>query len=537
MKKTLFTIIIFCHILFSMAQWNPDPAVNLQISGLVTGDMQSVSTTDGKLWVAFYHQNGSNYDMRAQLFDATGNKLLGPDGVLVSNKPTGTATFVYNVCVDASNNLIIGCQDQRSGPNVAVLYKISQAGTPLWGADGIVLGDGLAPYPTTLPNGEVIVVWNEDADNTCKIQKITTSGTIAWATPISLLVGTSKTIRGQVVANLNNKFTVVYQKRGVGPYTTLYAQQFDNMGTAIYAPLQICNQTTSASRYYSISVEADTTYFGYYSSAGARFNSFLQRINPDGTIPWGMNGSNFNTSIGSTDNFQVNTSICQTSGSPYVWSVCTFCNPNQTIYGVYVQKFLKSTGARLLTDLGKEVYPVGTNLDTQQGELLLSGDNPMFITDDKDYKIYATRLDVNGNFVWPGNRMILSSTTATMSNAKGRYGFAYVGSNMYAAIWTENRGGGDLGYIQGISNNGTLSIDKPINEDMGVFPIPAKDYLNVSNLKGRELSIYNAIGQICLHIEKLNNDIIDISKLKNGVYVLTTKDQNQLNSMKICISR
>ena len=117
------------------AQWNDNTSVNIQISGLTIADMQSASTTDGKTWVAFYVQNGNNYDMRAQLIDAAGYKLLGSDGVLIDNKPSGSATYVFNVCVDASNNLIIGYQDQRAGPLQSVLYKISQTGAQLWGAN------------------------------------------------------------------------------------------------------------------------------------------------------------------------------------------------------------------------------------------------------------------------------------------------------------------------------------------------------------------------------------------------------------------
>jgi len=438
------------------AQWNDNTSVNIQISGLTIADMQSASTTDGKTWVAFYVQNGNNYDMRAQLIDAAGYKLLGSDGVLIDNKPSGSATYVFNVCVDASNNLIIGYQDQRAGPLQSVLYKISQTGAQLWGANGIVLGGGLAPYPAVLSNGEVIVAWIADAGYTLNLQKITTSGTLAWVTPIQVLVGTSATTRGQIIANTAGKFTMVYQKGTM--YTTLYAQMFDNNGTALYAPLQICNQTTAAYRYYSIAGESDTTYYGYYSSTGNRFNSFLQRINPDGTIPWGMNGSNFNTSTGTNDNYQGTTCINLTPGSGYVWSVCTFSDPNQTVYGIYIQKFLKSGGARQFTDAGKVVYPIGSSMYTQAGDLALVNDTPMFMYYISNYKIYATRLDASGNFLWPGNQVELSSTTATMANAKGRYGFTPDGPNRCAGIWTEKRGANYLGYAQGVSIGGLIGI-------------------------------------------------------------------------------
>jgi hypothetical protein len=450
----LLTIIIFFAVspLISHAQWNDNTSVNIQISSLTLADMQSASTTDGKTWIAFYVENGSNYDMRAQLIDANGYKLLGPDGMLVSNEPSGTSTYVFNVCVDASNNLIIAYQDLRSSSPQAVLYKISEAGTQLWGSTGVVIGPGLSPYPAVLSTGEVVVAWI--GNTTLQLQKVTASGTLAWSTPISIMVGSSATTRGQVIANTAGKFSMVYQKGSM--YTTLYAQQFDNSGTALYGPLQICNQTTAAYRYYSIAAEADTTYFGYYSSVGNRFNSFLQRINPGGSIPYGMNGSNFNTSVGTTDNYQGTTCINITPGSSYVWSVCTFSDPNQTVYGVYIQKFLKATGGRQFTDAGKVVYPINSSTYQQCGDLALMNDTPMFMSYDVNYKIYATRLDANGNFAWPLNSVEISSTTSTVG--KMRYGFTPDGPNRCAGVWDEQRTSAYLGYAQGISIGGLIGI-------------------------------------------------------------------------------
>lgn len=438
-------------------QWNTNTAENLLVSGFESSDIQTISTQDGKLWVAFYHFNSGNYDMRAQLFDADGNKLLGPDGVLVSNKPSGSATFVFSVAADHDGNFIIGMQDMRGGSNqTAVVYKLSQQGLHLWSPDGVILGTGLAPYPAVLSNGEVVVAWNSSTSNTLEVHKITSQGTLAWTTPVQLKVGTSLTTRGQVIANLDGKFTIVYQRRGFGISTTLYAQHFNNNGTELYAPLQIGNLTTSGARYYSISVEGDTTYFGYYAAQGNRFNSYLQRINPNGTIPFGMNGSVFNTSTNTTDNYQQMTSIRHEPGSPFVWSVCSFSDPNQNNFGVYVQKFAKSNGARLLTDQGKMVYPVTSSRVTQAADLLLVNDAPLFITYDNNYKIYFTKLTANGEFAWTYNNIELSSTTASLGNAKGRFNAGFVGSSRIAAVWSENRTGFSQAFIQGVSTNGVI---------------------------------------------------------------------------------
>lgn len=459
--RLLLPAVIILLIFFQVtvrAQWNTNTSVNITIANVVMADMQAAPTSDGKTWIAFYHENGGNYDMRAQLIDKDGFKLLGQDGILVDNQTSGSATYVFNVCVDGDNNFIIGYQDERTGTLQAVVYKISQNGTKLWGDHGVVLGGGLAPYPAALSNNEVAVVWNGDAGNTLNLQKITAAGALAWTSPIQIKVGSSTTTRGQIIANTAGKFTMVYQKGNMS--TTLYAQMFSNSGTALYQPLQICTQATAAYRYYSIDAEDDTTYYGYYASVGLRFNSFLQRINPNGTIPWGINGSNFNTSVSTNDNYQGETSIRMKHGSDYVWSVCNFMNPNQTQYGVYIQKFLKTTGARQFTDLGKVVYPISGSADQRCGNLEVVNDNPMFMSYNSTEKIFATRLDASGNFAWPGNRVEVSSTTASAGTPKMRYCFTPDGPDRFACTWTENRGGeGYKGYAQGISVGGLIGLE------------------------------------------------------------------------------
>jgi hypothetical protein len=171
-----------------------------------------------------------------------------------------------------------------------------------------------------------------------------------------------------------------------------------------------------------------------------------------------MNGANFNTNVSATDSYQVETAINLTPGSNFIWSVCTFCNPNQTQYGVYIQKFTKAGGLRQFTDFGKVVYPISTNSEQQRGSLALVLDSPMFMMYDVNYKIYATRLDANGDFTWPGNRIELSSTTAGPGLGKMRYGFTPVGPNRCAGVWTENRGTDYMGYAQGISIGGLIGL-------------------------------------------------------------------------------
>ncbi|MCX6283217.1 MAG: Ig-like domain-containing protein, partial [Bacteroidetes bacterium] len=113
---------------------------------------------------------------------------------------------------------------------------------------------------------------------------------------------------------------------------------------------------------------------------------------------------------------------------------------------------------RQFTDAGKVVFPVSSTAMEAPANLALISDEPMFMVYDATYKIYATRLDASGNFVWPGDKIEISSTTASGSTPKGRYGFTPDGTNRCAGIWTETRGSAELGYAQGISIGGLIGL-------------------------------------------------------------------------------
>ena len=91
MKQVYFTFLLLFSTIYCFAQWNINTSINLEVAGLNVADLQTANRTDGKTWIAFYNNNAGNYDMRAQLLDQSGNKLLGADGVLVCSQPSGSA--------------------------------------------------------------------------------------------------------------------------------------------------------------------------------------------------------------------------------------------------------------------------------------------------------------------------------------------------------------------------------------------------------------------------------------------------------------
>src|SRR5262249_30191849 len=133
-------------------------------------------------------------------------------------------------------------------------------------------------------------------------------------------------------------------------------------------------------------------------------HGFLQRIDPDGALPWGIDGSDFSTQ---TAAYERDVQIAYREGSDVVWAICEYSDASQSDVGEYVQKFDKTSGARLLTDLGKEVFPISDAYVSHRGELQLVDNEPVFLISDGNSNgvfpkdILAIHLDANGDLATP----------------------------------------------------------------------------------------------------------------------------------------
>jgi hypothetical protein len=445
MKKFYLLASLILIINISNGQWNPNTSVNLKVCNAIPSNTKSISTSDGKTWIAFYVENAGQYDMYAQLLDERGRKLLGGNGLLVSNQPTGTAIFTWNICIDATNNLIIGFQYEIAGNLNAVVAKVTTAGALPWGG-GITIGIGLSPYPALNSDGDIIVGWSNNG--AINIQKINSStGALAYVTPIAVTDGTIFTLRPQIACHANGDFTVVFMRESSFFSYLLYSQRYNSNGIASWiAPIQISSLTVSGFLEFHILEANNCAYYGYHSGIGA----FVQKIKSDGSTPWGINGSSFSTFNiinNSSDPVPINNSITKDPNSKYIWSICNYGDFSQTNYGTYIQKYDTATGAVLLNPQGKVVYPISSAMNRLSGNLTLINDGPLFLTfDELNYKIYATLLDSLGNFVWTGNKVEVSSTTAAMGVSKANISLSAAINGQAVAVWSEDRTSGTNDY-------------------------------------------------------------------------------------------
>ncbi|MBK7407182.1 MAG: T9SS type A sorting domain-containing protein [Saprospirales bacterium] len=350
-------------------------------------------------------------------------------------------TVLWSITVDAQDNVYLGFNGSGAG-NLAYVHKIAPDGTQLWGSTGVNVGAGYDVKVLPLSNGEAIVSWLPGNEGV--FQKFDADGNAVWADPVTIqpLVAGHKTSAGEFAEMSNGDFVMIFHDRGgFGLSSIPGAQRYDSDGNAVWTlPVALTDGVyTVFNRRYPLRQDGDNLYFGYSGAVGLKFYSYLQRLNPDGTLPWGINGSDFSTQ---SADYERETEIAYSPGSDYVWAICEYTDPSQGMAGEYVQKFDKATGARQLSDLGKVVFPIDAAYVSHRGDLQLIDDQPLFIVSDGTSNgvfpldLLAVYLDANGDFAWPEEtRPVATNDTGV----KGRIQLNRPASGNSVCVWTENR--------------------------------------------------------------------------------------------------
>lgn len=83
----------------------------------------------------------------------------------------------------------------------------------------------------------------------------------------------------------------------------------------------------------------------------------------------------------------------------------------------------------------------------------------------------------------------------------------------------------------------TPGVETPVNElanNIAVYPNPTTGILNIDNVKGANVEIFNIMGQAVESIYNANEfNTVDISNYANGTYIVRVIDGNNVNTFKI----
>ena len=419
MKKFTFLLLLtVMGMLNANAQWTEETAVNTLADNTITNDTKAIATSTGGTYIAYYKRllAPANYELRVQYLNADGEKQFGPEGILVNNTiPMGSYTFKWKVQVDKNDNLYIGVTSTASGNN-GYVFKINTQGESLW-AGGISLGTAVLPTVLPLNTDEVLISWSPGVGKG-KLQRYTSAGTAVWANPVDIAPSAAYSTKATVTDNMfemsNGDVTVVFHTRlSNGTGALLFAQRYNSLGEAQWAaPAQMTEKQTAYNNLYSSTRDGDVIYYGYTLITGTRFDSFAQRLNPDGTTPWGLNGIDFDTNA---TLFEMYTKIAFEPNSQYIYTTATYTGSAQGAAGQFIQKFDKETGARQFTDHGKEVFPITDATQVQNGDLYMLNGKLLFLMESAK-NLNAVFLDTEGNFILPEHYFPVATFNATKLN-------------------------------------------------------------------------------------------------------------------------
>jgi len=533
--KTFFTLFALLLTFTIHAQWTTETDVNTLVATSDGGDMKALGASNGHTYVVFWKVVAppTNYELRMQVLDANGNQLLGADGALVSNTiPMSTFTVIWNINVDTDDNLYIGVTGTGGG-DPAYVFKLDISGTHLWSSGGVNVGSGFVPTILPLSSGGAIVSWTPGGE--AVMQKYDASGTAVWGAPQSIFNGGSDTVPADFFGFPTGEFVLVFHSLLGGISSNLYAQLYDGNGVPEWNnPTQLSNQTTAFNRSYGGVEENGVVYYGYFGSTGTRFDSFLQRINTDGSLPWGINGSDFDTN---QTNYEMDTRIAFVPGSQDIWAVCTYSNTSQSEKGEYVQKFDKTTGARGLTDTAKEIYAISADDNVHAGALQLKNNSPLFLLKSGfDNGVSPTTLgvvylDLDGEFVWPEE----SRPVATFAANKSRIQYTAPVNNQSVAVFIEEKAGAPKIYAQNFLDE-ELSVNELETLHGLAYNNPVGDVLSMeSQTPILSVAVYSIWGQK-IYAENYRNKLsltLNLANWTSGLYLVRATTQTGVADFKV----
>ena len=520
-KIIFIFILIFIVSINGNAQWTTDTVLNTLVADSEVGDMQAIGSSEGKTYVVFWKSVAPpvNYELRLQILNVDGFQLLGNDGMLVSDAiPMSTYTVIWSIVTDNEDNLYIGITGTGSG-EPAFVFKLDAEGNHLWGPNGVNVGTGYSVTVLPLSTGEAIVSWFSEGESV--MQKYDASGNAIWGSTQSIIEGGNNTVPANMFELTNGDYIMIFHSLTFGINSNLFAQRYNSSGVLQWTnPTQISNYGTVFNTTYDGLQDGDVVYMGYKASPGNRFDSFLQRIDADGTLPWGINGSDFDTNA--TD-YEMDTKIAFKEGSAYIWSSCNYTNTSQSEKGEYIQKFDKETGARMFSNNAKEIFPIGSE-KVHAGSMYLINDFPLLLIKDgldngvSPTSLHALMLDENGDFAWPEETRPLAIYSAN----KRRIQFTKPANNQSVTVFIEDKGAGSKIYAQNFTEEILAINDHEFESNLSfVNPVTTNLEVKFKNTISA-ISIYNILGQTIFELKNNSSNEVSINteNWNSGVYLM-----------------
>jgi len=545
MKKILIIVCVLFFINNIFAQWVSNTSINTLISDDATYSETipiSAPGVNGTTYISWFQGNvNGSYDAMLQLLDVNGNAVWSSP-LVVSNNPQSSALYNSDFTTDHAGNALMAFQDIRNGDLQTVIYKISAAGSFVWGSNGIMLHDAnatfeAAPKIAVFNNDDVVVGWSASAGSNKWVawQIISATGTPLFSTPQIIDAAAVNYTRVLPVVLSTSGFMLVYvQETGNFPGLTslLFCQQFNQNGIAQWpAAIQISSYGLGfVAIPIAVADNLGGCYIGFNSGtpgAPGLNDAFIQRINAMGVALFGTDGTELSALAG---NHKFIKDMYLNSLDGKVYCVLKVTDSAQNGAGVYAQA-VDAAGLMQFTANAVELVPISTTSPCEAFTIDDAGNGCVVTYTEGGFNsqvIKAHKVSYTGNLLFT-NPVMLSNASSGKSRLTSN---SMQGGSQLVISWEDTRLNQGI-YAQNMANDGTLGVITSINDknnidhqEVFVSNVVNKQ-INLFGANTAELKLFSTTGQL-IHTQKLTKGVNTLNELglANGIYLYEVESIN-----------
>jgi len=340
----------------------------------------------------------NDQDVFAQYYNSNGIAQWPKDGVAVCTAPNRQDDVIT---VNAGNGSVyIVWSDERGSANNERIFaqRLNSEGVAQWTANGIRVGpnefDQTDIVAVSDGAGNLLVTWSEVSNNfRTYVQKIDSSGALLWG--LTGFEYSSGVFDGasdvNVVPDGAGGAVVGWIRFGDNP-RTVRARRILADGTAAFATVDFGNDLQALGNFIPMAPDGTGgAFLGWQVDNGTNDNLYIQRVDGNGTLPWGSTSKQLVDATNVQDNLQI---ISDNAGGAYlVWD-----DPRTNVDNVYIQH-VTADGTLSFAENG---LPVGMSTGQRfTARMIPDGTGGAIVSFRYNQEgTFAQRIDINGNRLW-----------------------------------------------------------------------------------------------------------------------------------------
>jgi hypothetical protein len=374
-----------------------------------------------------------------------------------STTSMGTSTVTWDMRLDANEHVYLGFTG--TGNTDAVVHRLDSMGNHVWNTTGIALGQGYDVKLLPLAGGDLMVGWFDANGGGAKLRKIGAAGSFAWPAAVTIAspTGSGQVNVGEMMEYSNGDVLVIYYVRsGFGPSGLPYAQRYTSSGTAVWLQPKAL---TSGWYVYSflrfpLVQRGDTAYFGMSAAQGSDLQAKVQRINPLGGLPWGLNGVDVSTL---NNQYERNLTMGVAPDGTMLYAASEVTPLSQGQMGTILQKIHTKTGATPWGSAGRMLFNPSAKDQSPRGDLGFIDGKPVVLYSD-GFNNGGTPVRLLAAFLDTAGAILDTVPMGIAATSKGRVHLSGTSGFNATAVWAEDRGNGSLAFAHRINRTPCPSV-------------------------------------------------------------------------------